>query len=376
MTEEQVVQEVQKQQQTAQVDFNPFDDGAWQTSETVETQQTQVEQPTKPAAEEPAKPAFDPNSYLKEKFGWENEEVALQEVQKIREVKPQESVKFENEFSEKFFNLLKEGKEEEVYSFLEQKKRIDRLVDSPVDNVIVASEIVKVAMANKYKDLSPDEIDYKFNKQFAIPEKPTQGFDQSEEDYSAEVAKWEQRKAEIEKEIIIEAKVAKPEISSLKQDLKLPDLQKPEAVQTYEVDPAVRQQYEQALERDFSKFNGFNVVAKCEDAELPVAFAPTSEEKAQLKEKLFDFDSTEYLSQRWVSNDGAINVEQAMKDIYLLENKDAIFQKIANESAAKMLEHYIKSRGNIQVGNAGTQRTTTLSDKSASEKQEAAIWDA
>lgn len=366
--------QVQDTQET-KVEFNAFDDNSWVESPNeaeakVETQ-TQQESP-----KVETKSDFDINSYVKEKFGFENEEEAINEITRLRE-KKQESFSFENEESEKFFKLLREGKEDDVYNFLTEKKRVEKLVNSSVDNVDIASEIIKASMQSKYKDLSADEIEYKFNKDFKIPPKPEQKYDQSDDEYNDELAAWERQKSVIEKEIIIEAKLVKPELESLKKDLRLPEIEQNQvSEENQELYQAVRKSYEENLNKEYSNFAGFNVTAKCEDAELPVAFIPTETEKAALKDKLFDFDPNDYLDKRWVNENGGIRIQQAMRDIYLLENFDAIVQKVANESAAKMLEYNIKNRANLNLNGLGSQRQVNMADKTFAEKQESAIWDA
>ena len=339
--------------------FNPF--GEWEEQVQENTQeQTQEQTQVKQEIVEEAAPAsgVDYNQYLKDKFGFENEETALNEFQKLKENK---SFQFENESSEKFFNLLKDGKEDDVYSFLSEKKKIENLINSNVDNAETAAEIVKFNLQKKYSDLSDDEIEHKFNKQFSIPSKPEQDLDETDDEYDEKLSKWEKQKALAEKELMIEAKLLKPELDKYKPNLVLPEFNKQDlsnepSAEELEAYNKARSAYEQNLESQYKLFNGISVTAKNEEVELPVSFTPSEEEKVALKEKLLNFNQEEYFASRWVKDDGSVKVEQVMKDIFLLENYEKAHQKIANEVASKTLEHLIKSRSNLNINN---ERQTT-----------------
>lgn len=362
-------QEIVTQETTQVTGFDPFSEKSWSENPQVVTpekkEETKVEVESAKPTDKPETTAVDYNQYLKDKFGFENEEAALTEIQKLKEQKANE-LKFENEASEKFFNLLKDGKEDDIYSFLTEKKKIEKLVNSQVDSVQTAEEIVKFSMQKKYDYLNEDEIEHKFKKLFAIPEKPTQGLEEADDEFEQKVANWETQKALAEKELIIEAKAAKTDLDKYKTSLVLPEVPKQQIAndnQPSEADLAAyqkaREVFEQSLESSYKTFEGIKVVAKNEEVELPISFSPTDAEKTELKEKLNGFDQAEYFGSRWLNQDGTVKIQQMMKDIYLLENAERAHQKIANEASAKTLEHYIKSRGNLHL-NGERQPTPTF----------------
>lgn len=107
---------------------------------------------------------------FKDKFGYEKPEDAFTEIEQLRSlknnpVKPE--IKFENELSEKLFKAFQGGKEDEVYRYLSEKNRLESLTSQEVTKDS-AADIIKLGMQLKYKDLTPQEIDYKFNKQFLV----------------------------------------------------------------------------------------------------------------------------------------------------------------------------------------------------------------
>lgn len=165
---------------------------------------------------------------LKEKFGYTSPEDLEKEVTELRAFKATppkaEPIKFENEHSERVFRAIQAGKTKEVYETLAQQERLDSLTALEI-NKSNADEVIKMGMGLKYKDLSPQEIEYKFNKQFAVPKKPVQDVvNESDEDYAVKVSGWEEQVRDAEMNKIIEAKLMKPELEAAKAKLVLPEI--------------------------------------------------------------------------------------------------------------------------------------------------------
>ena len=361
----------QEQQQEVKT-LNPFDESSWAEQPTVQTQEqaqevtTQVQETQQAAEVQTSTQAteektVDFNSFVKNEFGFETIDEAKEFFQTAKEKKEQPALKFENEDSEKFFNLLKEGKKDEVYEFLAQQKRIEKLSGAEV-NAKTAEEIIKLSIQSKYPNLSEDEIDTVFQDKFSIPSKPVKSFEEDDEEYQQKLADWESKVSGIEKKMVIEAKMAQPEIAALKKNLVLPEIQSTQSSEPTQEDlqmvKELREQFEQTLESDYKNFGGFNVTFKDESSgiEIPIAFTPTDEEKVALKNELSDFDHTEYFGNRWFAKDGKPQVPQMMADKYFLENKEKILQKVANEAANQMRLKMIELQSNIKLNDKGQQQ--------------------
>jgi hypothetical protein len=322
--------------------------------QSVETEQ-QVQPETQAASEQTS---FDPNQFIRERFGFESVEEAEQEFKKLKEVKTPE-FDFENETSRNLFAAIKEGKSDEIFQILDQQKRLEKLTNSEI-NANIAAEIIKTNIENKYKDLSKEEVDILFYDNYNFPPKPEQGYDETEEDYNTKVQNWQSQIEFIEKRMIIDAKVIRPELEKLKSEIKLPDVYgfdqlQAESQEELESMQQARQIYEQTLNSEFNNFNGFNVSVKDEDVEIPIAFNVAEDERFRMKETLSDFDSDNYFGERWFNEDGKPKVQQVMSDIYILENFNKILQKVANEAASQRLVAHIKKSGNITINNPTPQ---------------------
>jgi hypothetical protein len=347
--------------------YNPFsDENAPQVQQQVEVAPTATNEPAQEAAspqqeetkvEEQAAStqSFDSNQFIKERFGYDSVEEAEQEFKKLKE---QPSFEFKDDVSKSLFDAIKEGKADDVYEILNQQKRLEKLTSSELTPDL-AAEIVKTNIKNKYKDLSADDVELLFYDQHFVPLKPEQGYDESDEDYAGKVKTWQSQVDYAERKLMIEAKVIRPELEKLKSEIKLPDIyneagREAESQEEFEIMQQARSIYEKTLDSDFQSFSGFNVSVKDEDVEIPISFNVAEDERLAMKNDLTDFDSDSYFEGRWFTKDGKPNVQQIMADKYLLENREKIFSKIANEAASQRLLAHLKKNGNININQSPT----------------------
>ena len=370
-------------------DFNPFSDEAFvpkveevptQNVENTEVQQPQVQEQVQETVQETVQntTSFDPNQFIKERFGYDTVEQAEQEFKKFKEKPAETNFEFKDGVSKTLFDAIKEGKTDDVYEILNQQKRLEKLTSSELTPNL-AVDIIKTNIQNKYKDLNQDEVDLLFYDQYFVPLKPEQGYDESDEDYAAKVKTWQSQVDYVDKKLMIEAKVIRPELEKLKSELRLPDIygqEKQEAAsqEEFESMQQARNVYEKTLESDFNNFKGFDVTVKDEEVEIPISFNVSEEERSALKNELSDFDVDAYFEKRWFNEDGRPNVKQAMSDRYLLENWDKIARKIANEAASQRLVAHLKKTGNITLNQPTPQGTPSQSAGSAFEELQKAVW--
>ena len=393
--QENVQESVQENVQT----FNPFSDNSWseQRPDSTQTTEQQPEQATTTSSpdtqEEYEEEIVDADEWLKREFNWESADAAkaeIEELRKLRETASSEAeIEFANEQSAKFFKLLQEGKEDDLYSFLDNKKKIDRLTSTDLNNA-TAAEIIKLNMAQKYKDLTREEIEYKFNKQFGIPNRPVQKDIETDEEYQDRLSNWESKARDVETELMIEAKLAKPELERFKSELVLPDIQfesqdQPQGPTQEELDAQVAMidGFKKNVESALKSFDGFSVSVKDEEVEIPLSYAVSDEERnvvASQLERFADsnFDANAVLAERWLKEDGRggyeLNTNQIVRDLALLQSEGRINQKFVNDAAAKRLAEHIKRTGNVTVTSRTPQQTFSPEQKSDREKQIEFIW--
>lgn len=354
---------------------------------------TQTQQPaattttTAPATttttEESSEETFDEATYLKNNFGWESSDAAKTELERLRNLEKnpvREEIKYDNEDSKRIHQLIKEKKFPELREYLNQQDRLDRLSGYDLSKADQAAEVLKTHMRLKNPDLSEEDVDHYINKKFRLPQKPQNNLDLTDAENEAAMASWQEQVNEIHRDMMIEAKLVKPELSKFKSELILPDIQAPvdpsiaEAQQKeLQQQQAQRENYLKVLESDYKNFNGFNVGYKDEDVEYAVSFVPTDEEKVALKEELKDFNLNSFFDKEWFDDKGNPKTDRIMADLYFLKNREKIFQKFVNESARQRLAALKKDRANITVGTT-SQGTFEPDNRTEMQKQEDAIW--
>lgn len=331
---------------------------------------------------EPEEEILDTKDYIKARFGWESEEQGVEELRTLREkAQTPAELKFANEQSRKFYEAISEGKEDEIYQHLSDKKKLDRAEKLDLSNVANASEIIKLSLEYKYRnsDLTAEEVQDYFQEMYSKPAKPQQGELQTTEDYEAQVSQWKQQCEGIDKRIIREAKMVKPDLAKYKTELILPKIEKAAEVspQPSQEDLAKADQdkkaFFQQVDKGLSQLKGFGSTYKDKDVEILVSYDITSEGKTKLKPIIESlYTDWSYFANRWQEKDGSWNTEKMGKDLYLLENGGNVHQKLVNDSAAKMLEHVVKTKKNLNV--TGPTAPTKVEQKDGQQKFEEAVW--
>jgi hypothetical protein len=319
----------------------------------------------------------DYNAYVKETFGFDNVDVAKQEIENLKKLKDQKpQFEFTNEDSKKLYEALVGGKEDDVYSYLAKKKEFERLSNAEV-NENTALDILKLNYKTKNSELTESEVDFLIKKQYSIPKEPIQKDEELDDDFEERKNEWKEKVAEIKQELIINAKLAKKDIEQLKSNIVLPSFE--EQKQSQQIDPKELEQQEKIvkafqneLESSYKSYQGVSVKAKCEDAEFVINYNPKDDEKLELKEKMSKFDLEGYFNPRWLKEDGSINTSKMMDDLYWLENKEAILQKTANESAAQMSLFIKQKNSNIKLNTTATTQQTFNPDAQKTELQKLA----
>lgn len=364
---EEIINEEQPQV-TAQID--PFDESSWKA---VDEQPTNEQAEPEKKKEEVNTPSITNEQVVEpfyKKLGFEKEEDVENEIKTLRE-KKQDDIKFADEQSKHIYELLREGgdKKKEVLKFLAAQEKLETLVDSEVTKEN-ATEIVKFGMRLKNSQLTDFEVDRLFNRKFQMPEKPSMEdiksdtnipADEEEKVYQERLSRWQSQIDEVNLDISIEAKQLKPELEKAKSELVLPEIQKGNQNQKQEPTPEDlaaftkdKETFLQSAEQSINGFNGFSVPVKDKDVDYSVSYAPSQEEKTLVTGKLSafaesGFDANAIFADRWVTEDGKMNVTQMTEDlsrILMGKNSD---QKLATDSANKRLEAYLKDKKQINV---------------------------
>jgi predicted GNAT family acetyltransferase len=390
---DELIQETQQEQVIANA-VSPFDNEAWSeqpfvaspvvAEEKVDTPVATVEVPV--VEEQKVDTPTPVVGEWYKGYGWDNEELAKAEIEKLRQTK--EEIKYANEESEKLHKAIASGDKKLVLDILSRNQQLEELSNTEV-NIANASSIVKTAMKFKYADLNltDKEIDFKFNKQFGIPPKPAELDSDTPGEYQEKLAEWEKQKENVEMELLIEAKVAKPELAKLKQELVLPDTPKQEVLPNEtkptqeEIEKAEKFKgaYLQSVEASVKKISGITVAVKDKDVEIPLSYDFSTQEKEAISERMKHFaesgyNATAILADLWADEEGNLKTDEMAEDLSLILFKKNINQKLVNDAANKRLELYLKGKKNININETSVKGVASVGEGNKSENEKLAEW--
>lgn len=337
-------------------------------------------EPTTPAAETSA---IDYNSWLKKEFEIEDVDSLKNQLNEYKELKEKggKGFQFKNDDSRIIAEYINEGKEDELFNLLQNRMSVKRLSAADVNDKKNAEALVKLSIKNENPNLTDEDVDFVFNEKYAIPRKPSQKIDQTDEEYEIELEEWGEKAKAIERRLNIEAKMAQPKIAKLLSELKLPDIKGGNAQLTAEDAAALKQMQETFLEKSaasINNFSGFTAQVKDKDVDYSVSYSPSADERKLVSDAVqqlanANFDANAIFAARWVNEDNTLNEAQMTEDLsrlFMGKNSDA---KIANEAANQRLELFLKGKKNVNV-TGGVSGGAIPAGKSNSQYLQEQFW--
>ena len=326
----------------------------------------------------------DGRKYLKERLNYDDWDIAKKDIDELKSrAQTPAEIKYANERSKQLALAIQSGKMEEAYQILDKEVKLSKLTSGDITEENAAA-IIKAQIKEKY-DLKDDQVEYRFNKLYGTPKEPVYNeLKETEDDFAERHADWKQKVEDTKMEMLIEAKIVRPELEKLKSELKYPEV--PQAIQT-EREPTPEELelakknvelFVQNADEAVKNFDGFNVDYKDKDVHIKSNYKLSDEEQSNVKGALkllaeSNYNSNAIFAQRWVNDDDTFNFSQMVKDLATLESVDKSVQKFVGDAANKAKVQFIKDKHNIDLGkDSGGQ--LQLEDKEAQKKNEDAIW--
>lgn len=368
---------------TAPQPTNPFDDSSWVSSST--EAQNQVEEPaqsqetdtnlssTKVSEESQQDDVefVDADEYLKSNLGYSNWDEAKNDIEQLKKLKEQpSSFDFQNEQSKKIFEAIKNGNENEIYEYLNNKKQIDRIEKLDIGNPENASELIKLNLRLKHQELDDSEIVDLFKENYEKPLKPEQSLSEDDDEYNERLNNWKSKCDFIDRKIVRDAKIMRTEFTQLaSQKIVLPDI--PQMGNETKVEltqedltrqQAFRDSFVSSAKSAINDLNEFSVSVNDGEVNLTVGYGFSQEEKSLIDNQINNFvengyDANALFAERWLNDNGTINSKQMVKDLSLLYNEGKISQKLVQEAANKRLEGYLREKKNINVNTQDSRQS-------------------
>lgn len=322
------------------------------------------------------KPNIDYNSFVKEHLGFENIDAAKEQINKWKEIKPAEEIKFENEESKKLFEYIKAGeeKEDEVLDILQQRKQLKSI------DKMNAEDVLKLHIQQTNKHYKPQDVQDIFEEKYQKPSKPEQSLNEDDADFEKRENEWKISCEKIDRKIERDAYSAKTELSGMVSKIVFPEIEKPKPQE--QVDPEIeaktqkiKEDFWRAFDSEYKSFNGFETKYQDKEVEIPISFTLTEQDKEDFKKEIEDgFDVESFIGNRWFNKDGKPNVSQIMADKTYFKFGDKIFQKFAQDAGARRLDAYIKDKKNIQFDDGNKQQTFAPAAGNLEDKVAESFW--
>jgi hypothetical protein len=358
---------------------------------------TQAEGVTTTAVKEEETEYLSVDDWVKRQFEYDNLDTFKNEWAELRTLKEQqqtaaavEEPKWANEESKQAYELLREGKRDDVRRILNQQAELERLEKFDITDAAQAAEIIKANLQFKYKDLDPKQIDRLYSRQYELPAKPQQDL-QTDEEYAQEIAQWQRQVQDKEMDIMIDAKIAQPELANYKKQIVFPDIPKANNAgqqlgptqEDLAAQKAYRDDFVQKLGTEYRNFKGYNTIAKDGEVELPISYSLNDDEKLAFNatvQKAVD-NIQGFLDNDlgwWDAKNNSFNINKMQEDLYLLLNKDKVISKFAGEAAAQRFQHHLKITNNIKLEGVNSQTNIptgqVLDEKARNQKVAESVW--
>jgi hypothetical protein len=300
---------------------------------------------------------LDEEDFIKERTGgrfssWEELDSALngEQDEDIREIE------FQDENAEALFNLIAEGKIDEVIDVLYNKKIADDIRQKPDEDVL------KSYIKFQNPEFDNDDVEAEYEEKYSIDEF---AFDESK-------LKREQKK--LAQKIRSDVSVAREFFDEMSESVKFPQYTRPQEQQSEpEVDIEAqeeRQRFLESLEGIEGRVGAIPFNWKDDKASLSIngKFEIPAQEASKYREAAEGLQ--DYYAERYYQ-DGKYQSDKLLKDLYIADNFEKIIQSVISQTANQTRIEMLKQRKNIttDVEQQGTYRPsaaaeeTTLLDK-------------
>lgn len=313
-----------------------------------EVDEAQASQPIESIAEQELteEEVLDEEDFIKQRTegmysSWDELQAALQEQQT-------KQIKFENETSEILYNLIAEGKINEVADILYNKKIADEIKTKPDE------EVLKSYIKFQNPEFDNEDIEAEYQEKYSIDEF---AFDESK-------LKREQKK--LNQKVKNDVSEAREFFESMSEEIKFPQYTQQQQDEPQEDTEAQeeRQKFLDSLNGVESRIGSIPFNWKDDKASLSIngKFEIPAQEASKYREAAESLQ--DYYGERYYQ-DGKYNSEKLLKDLYIADNFEKIVQSVISQTANQTRIEMLKQRKNIttDIEQQGTYRPSAADEE-------------
>lgn len=342
---------------TGKPNVKPVEEQVQESVQESVQQDVQVAEPVAETEQAPepttygADDVVDEDDFIKTKTGgqFESWEQVLEALQKPAQPK------FENELSEQVYNMLLEGKTEELFEILGTKQFAENVKE--MDD----AEVLKAYIRVNNPEFDDDDVEAEFNENYTIDE------------YSVDETKLKREQKKLSQRIKSDVSEAKEFFDSLAQDIKFPELSKAQP----EVSADTNAEMEQLIQEQRSMFlktldgvekrvTSLPFTWKDEKANVAVngKFDIPAQELTKYRQAAEDLES--YQVSRYYQ-DGKYQTDNMVRDLYIADNFEKILTSAISQAVNQTRLEMLKQSKNIQSESepAGTYKPNAADEERA-----------
>ena len=273
---------------------------------------------------------------------WEelNEALAVQKAQEI---------KFENETSEVLYNLIAEGKINEVAEILYNKKIADEIKDKPDEDVL------KSYIKFQNPEFDNEDIQAEYEEKYSIDE------------FAFDESKFKREQKKLSQKIRSDVSEAREFFERMSEDIKFPQYERATQQDDTQVDVEAqeeRQKFLESLNGVENRLGALQFNWKDDKASLSIngKFEIPGQEASKYRDAAESLQ--DYYAERYYQ-DGKYQSDKLLKDLYIADNFDKIIQSVISQTANQTRLEMLKQRKNIttDIEQGGTYRPSAADEE-------------
>ena len=271
-----------------------------------------------------------------------------EEIQQALEEQQQAQLQFENEYSQKLYQMIAEGKVDELAEALYNRK-IANEVSGKSDE-----EVLKAYIKQQNPEFDSEDVEAEYTEKYTIDE------------YSFDDSKLKREQKKLSQRIKSDVSSAKKFFESMSADIKFPEFaveQQVEDNSEFEAEAQVeRQKFLDSLQN--SQVGSLSFNWKDDKANMSVSgkYEIPAQDLSKYRQQAENLQ--EYMAERYYQ-DGKYQSDKLLKEMYINENFDRIIQSVISQTANQTRLEMLKQRKNIttDVEQAGTYRPSAADEE-------------
>lgn len=310
--------------------------------------------------------AFDLNNYIKEKFGFENEEEAISEIAALKSAKEEKALldlKFASEEMKKIYEYAANGKEEELQQYFTK-----RSVIKDVENK-TADEKLKLYIKLQNPLFDDELVEDEFNSIYKVDEENAKFLDS---EYNVDKIKLKKEKIRVQQRIETDLELANKFFEQYKTKIDLPSITKDDDYEAYKASMSNQSNVQAEVIEAYSKFKPEDIsfktkfVDEANKQSFDLSYSADKESFEEVKQLVCN---DELYYKQYFNEDGSPNRSKFIRDVYIAKNFEKIAQQIALQTKNEVMRWYI----NKETSNSGGMVFSPEQQNDFQKKMEAAL---